>query len=616
MTIGQGTIAPEAVRAQLQRVLACKDFDASDRNRRFLGYVVEETLAGRTQHIKAYSIATLVFGREPSFDPQSDPIIRIEASRLRRSLERYYLTAGKHDAVRIDVPKGSYIPTFAATRDEARAETVPTDSHVEPVSGKPVAADNPGALPSTAVHWPRSLFLPIGLLGVLLVAAIGVDWIGGYWGRSAPGPVDALSTHGPAVLVMPFDNDGIGSEFDSLIRGFTREVIVGLNQFDGLFVYGPATSFKLGTANGADGTLPQLRADFILSGGVTIADSRFVVTASLIETPTGRSVWSDRFQSEISHSDIFDVREQISDRVVQAIGQPYGIIFREEARKIDGTSPQLFTSYQCILQFYQYWQNLDASLHSRIRHCLEEAVAEDPAYSEAFAALAMLYANSQRFGFERNALNFDPLPKAEKLALHAVDLAPESALGYKALHLVYWLRNEVDKSFDAARRGLEVSPNDSELMADLGGRLCLYGDWDNGFPLVVEAFARNPAQPGIYRIVTFLHFYLNGQYREALAEAEKANIPSVIHLHMLQAMAHAQLGEAVEADAAIREILQIDPHYGDHVIADLEGRNVHPGIIRAVVDGLQRAGLNVTDSAGKRALLAAEPDVKRSRRLP
>src|SRR5262245_14454649 len=89
----------DAIRAELQRIVTSREFDASERNHRFLQYVVEETLAGRSDHIKAYSIATSVFGRGQGFDPQTDPIIRIEASRLRRALERYYLTAGKADHI-------------------------------------------------------------------------------------------------------------------------------------------------------------------------------------------------------------------------------------------------------------------------------------------------------------------------------------------------------------------------------------------------------------------------------------------------------------------------------------------------------------------------------------
>src|SRR5689334_5676376 len=91
------SLSPEddAVLTELERVLASPAFDTYDRIRRFLRYVVEETVAGRADRIKAYSIATSVFEREEDFDPQIDPIVRIEASRLRRVLERYYLTAGR-----------------------------------------------------------------------------------------------------------------------------------------------------------------------------------------------------------------------------------------------------------------------------------------------------------------------------------------------------------------------------------------------------------------------------------------------------------------------------------------------------------------------------------------
>lgn len=111
-------VSAEAVRAELRRILASPCFDASERNRSFLTFVVEEALAGRSDRIKAYSIATGVFGRELTFDPQLDSIVRIEAGRLRRSLERYYLTNGLGARLRIDIPRGRYVPVFGASRPE------------------------------------------------------------------------------------------------------------------------------------------------------------------------------------------------------------------------------------------------------------------------------------------------------------------------------------------------------------------------------------------------------------------------------------------------------------------------------------------------------------------
>jgi len=72
--------------AQLDRIRRSAEFDAPERDRKFLTYVIEETLAGQGDRIKAYSIATEVFGRDSSFDPQTDPAVRIEAGRIRRAL--------------------------------------------------------------------------------------------------------------------------------------------------------------------------------------------------------------------------------------------------------------------------------------------------------------------------------------------------------------------------------------------------------------------------------------------------------------------------------------------------------------------------------------------------
>lgn len=96
----------------MARLIASDKFRASERLRQFLIHVVRETLAGRAQRIKAYSIATDVFGRGDDFNPTIDPIVRIEAARLRRSLEHYYLTAGVNDPLVIQIPKGGYAPVF------------------------------------------------------------------------------------------------------------------------------------------------------------------------------------------------------------------------------------------------------------------------------------------------------------------------------------------------------------------------------------------------------------------------------------------------------------------------------------------------------------------------
>ena len=112
-------LAVEKIQKQLQRILSSPEFHASDRQREFLEFVVTETIAGRDNEIKGYTVATQVFGRGEDFDQAIDPIVSIQAHQLRRALERYYLVAGEGDPIRIDIPKGTYVPTFY---DQARVD--------------------------------------------------------------------------------------------------------------------------------------------------------------------------------------------------------------------------------------------------------------------------------------------------------------------------------------------------------------------------------------------------------------------------------------------------------------------------------------------------------------
>lgn len=107
-----GRVEEDAM-AEMRRILDSRDFPASERNRRFLAFVVENELQGALQEITPGNIGRKIFGRGASFDSNKDPIVRIEAARLRRDLETYYLKSGRHNPLRILIPKGGYRPAFA-----------------------------------------------------------------------------------------------------------------------------------------------------------------------------------------------------------------------------------------------------------------------------------------------------------------------------------------------------------------------------------------------------------------------------------------------------------------------------------------------------------------------
>jgi len=142
-----------AVRSELDRIVRSRDFRASKRNRKFLRRVVEAELTGCGHEINGYLIGSEVFGRGKSFDHVKDPIVRIEATKLRRDLERYYLTSGRGDRIVISIPKGGYRPSFETRDESVVSEAAPADAALD-LSGVTVASLRLSEGPLSAVQPP------------------------------------------------------------------------------------------------------------------------------------------------------------------------------------------------------------------------------------------------------------------------------------------------------------------------------------------------------------------------------------------------------------------------------------------------------------------------------
>jgi TolB-like protein len=106
----------EKVAAQMERILSSNVFRQADRLKRFLSFTVNETLAGRGERLKEFVIGIEVFGKGSAFDQRSDPIVRVQARRLRSQLARYYREEGQSDEILIELPKGGYTPVFKSLR--------------------------------------------------------------------------------------------------------------------------------------------------------------------------------------------------------------------------------------------------------------------------------------------------------------------------------------------------------------------------------------------------------------------------------------------------------------------------------------------------------------------
>lgn len=106
----------EAIAAALDRVLQSRAFRRSERLSRFLSFVVQESLRGRSGDLKEFTVGIEVFDKPQTFDSRTDPIVRVEARRLRKKLLQYYSTEGRHETLRFDMPIGGYAPLIRDIR--------------------------------------------------------------------------------------------------------------------------------------------------------------------------------------------------------------------------------------------------------------------------------------------------------------------------------------------------------------------------------------------------------------------------------------------------------------------------------------------------------------------
>ncbi len=596
------SIPPDLIQVELERIIASSAFDVSRRNRAFLRFIVEETLAGRGDRIKAYTIGTSVLQRDETFDPQADPIVRIEASRLRRSLERYYLIAGQGDLIRIEIPKGAYVPTFRRLRSIQDESASPQDA---PAPGLPrgqlsilaghheARTRRPGIYTSLRSRRviARGAGAAVALGTVAIALAIGLS----VWHETTePGAIVAEPAgRGPSIMVLPFDNLSDEPAKAYLAGGLTEEILTGLAQFKELFVYAHETGARYGSATNYRELHRELGVRYVLQGSVREAAGRIRVTARLVDATIGAQLWASAYEEVGSGADLFQIQSDIARRVVVEVAQPYGIIATADLKLMRGKAPESLSAYDCVLQVLDHYRHMSAARVEEARSCLEQATKSDPEYADAWALLGMSYVDQIRLRMAPRSQDKELLDRALWVAHRAAEIAPDSALAQRSLLLVHSFRGEVDQALEAGERAITLSPNNAEILAEFGMRVAMMGQWERGISLIGEAIARNPAHPGWYHTAPALNFYRQGRYAEALEEARQIDAPGWLHNHTILAMIYGQLGREEQARAAVRQILQLDPDFEANAWYEVQLRNIPEHMAKQMIEGLRKAGLHI-----------------------
>ncbi|WP_064712719.1 hypothetical protein [Rhizobium bangladeshense] len=562
---------------QLERVISSPEFPGVGRAAAFLRYVVSETLAGRGNRIKAYSIAIEVFGRDTGFT-QDDPVVRIEAGRLRRSLERYYLVAGQHDPIRIDIPKGGYIPTFTWSCPAS------ADTRNEDVEALPSPA-RPG-------RWERARqVLLLGAIAVTMLA-LSLYWLAALPTASSLQRAASPSPDRPALVVAPFANLGEGPEAQLYSAGLTEELMTVLPRFKEIKVFGRETSRSLP----ADVRASEIRAEFgaryLLTGGVRTSGQRLRVTARLLDTSDGEILWSENYDKDLASGDLFAIQTDVARKVATAIAQPYGVMAQVDAAS---PPPDDLGAYECTLRFYAYRSELSAEAHSRARSCLESAIARFPNYATAWAMLSIVYLDEDRYRFNSTRNKEATIEHALGAARRATQLDPSNTRGLQALMTTLFFDRQLPESLRVGEQALATNPNDTELIGEFGTRLAMGGQWRRGAALLDEAIALNPGGGGFYHGTRALAAYMLHDNHTALLQIRQANMQKFPLFHVVAAIIYAEAGMMEDARREGEVFVAMRPDFLPNIATELAIRNIQPDDRDRLIRGLRKAGLTVPD---------------------
>jgi adenylate cyclase len=560
------------VRAELERILASRCFEQAARSSKFLRFVVEQTLAGHGDRLKGYTIAIEVFGRSADFDAQSDPLVRVEAGRLRRRLTEYYADEGRNDSVRIELPRGSYTVTSGYHPPAADVLLGPMPDGA--------AADNEAARNRRRWRRIRSILIAallLGGLGVVLLQQLELSQLATNAGPAAA--VRPRMPGKPPIVVLEFEAIGGDAAAGALAAAIREELLLLLDDPE-LFVVATQTG-----ADNADTVSARELGGYVLSGSARATADAIRVTARLVEPGTGRQIWSDAYDEPLTAlADPAELRALA--RRMAAVAEPYGPVFESEIRRLRALPATDLTVQDCVLKYYEFRRVLDRVRHADATACFASATQREPSSAEAWAVLSLLAAEQSPHGYSGPAAS--PLDDAREAARRAMDIDGANLHANLALAGTQYFSGEDFRP--VAERVLETWPDNAEAQAWIGFMFVLSGDTALGRALVERAIATTQRAPSGYHATLALAALRQGDVDEALASALRIDSPDWPIGHCVVAAAAALGGRQDLADRARARAIELDPTLAMEFPDVLRRWRVEPQLAAELQRGFDEAG--------------------------
>lgn len=466
----------EGVKQALARLLAWPDLARSPQLANFLTYIVERRLTGDAQAIKAYSIAVDVFGRSPDFDPQADPIVRVQARRLRALLDQYYIGPGVDDPVRIQLPIGRYVPDFVDSATEPSAKPIGR------VGGVPAGPPPVRERGHVTVSWFVLLVLALGATALTYALAT----MGPRQAQVVVASTGAMQM--PKLRIMEFQNLTGDNSFTPSIAALAVELVT---DFEPLLI--------VDVAFGGRGSVmveTDRQDDFVLTGIVRSdvgVGENFQFNAILTDAATNNVVWN---WSGVVPRERMAQRggiDFVSQELILRLGGPRGPLHvkaREYLARNDIAGQENF--YLCGLLFSIYRTSPTAGASARLDSCVRALNADDQKSGNVLAARASLLAETPLEGQLNAEKQAERFAEAEALLAQALQASPTSSFVWEQRARLHEALGQHDFAESDYGTALQLNTANIDGTAAHARHLALIGQLDRARALAQRAIDAVP----------------------------------------------------------------------------------------------------------------------------
>jgi TolB-like protein/Tfp pilus assembly protein PilF len=580
------SVAPAVVLEVLDRIVASPSFGKAERPGRLLRFLVEKAIREESSQLKESVIGVEFFGRPADWDPRLDSIVRQEASRLRKRLARYYDAEGANAAVRIDLPVGSYMPSFVYF-----PESPESPEATAPREGQPLVETR--VIPPLANR--KRWFVAVA---ILCAAAAGLA-VARHWHSTSP-----LEPGTPnSIAVLPFLNVSPDPSNQYFADGLTDEITDQLARNKSLRVVARSSASQFKAKAGDIGEVGRkLNVQNIVEGSVERAGDRIRIIAHLERASDGFYLWSNTYERQTS--DLFAAQSELAAAIAgnlkAASGLPGPVKHTPKAEAFDWTMKGRYESHQGTPQAL-----------ARAEADFLRATEIDPQYAAAYAALAALKFSQApvrvgvRTGTERQ--------QCEQFARKALQLDPELSgprvtLAYLAMQYDWdWIEAEKE-----LRLALSANP-DASVDTAFAMYLIFRGRFAEADPYLRRAQDLDPFGVATLNNIANAR-YMEGRLTERYDIARKLMLisPDMLAAQLGSAAADAAEGHTDEAWSKFQKLKERAPAAANMaeawVRSSLGQREQSLRLIRPYEDQYPTAGIPAEGFALVYAHLGDEPN--------